>query len=72
MANQGHGHRGRPRDSSQPPPGFDQEAFMEAMGAAFTTISYTRVVGDQEGSSDLQWFRVHHPLTSEGGGETQW
>ena len=41
---------------------------MEAMGAAFTTISYTSVAGGQGGSSDLQRFRVHHPLTSEGGG----
>ena len=37
MASRGRGRRGRPQGSSRPPPGFDQQAFVKAMGAAFTT-----------------------------------
>ena len=53
MASQGRGRRGRPRGSSPPPPGFGQQAFVEAMGAAFTTIAHTSAVGGQGGLSDL-------------------
>ena len=57
--------RGHPRGSSRPSPGFDQQAFVEAMGAAFTTIA----TGGQGGPSDLQRFREHHPPTFRGGGD---
>ena len=70
MANRGHRRRGRPRGSSRPLPGFDQQAFMEAIGAAFTTIAHTSAVGGQGGSSDLQRFRVHSPPTFRGGGDS--
>ena len=42
---------------------------MEAMGAAFTTITQTSATGGQGGSSDLRRFRVHHPPTFRGGGD---
>ena len=53
MASRGRGRRGRPRGSGRPSPGFDQHAFVEAMGTAFTTIAQTSVAGGQGGSSDL-------------------
>ena len=37
------------------------------MGAAFTTISHTSAAGGQGGLSNLQRFKVHHPLTFMGG-----
>ena len=33
------GRRGRPRGDGRPPPVFDQQAFIEAMGAAIATAS---------------------------------
>ena len=69
MASRGCGRRGRPRGSSQPSLGFDQQTFVEAMGAAFTTIAQARVVVSQGGPSDLQRFREHHPPTFRGGGD---
>ena len=53
MASREHGRRGRPRGNSRPPLGFDQQAFVEAMGAAFTTIAHTSATGGQGGPSDL-------------------
>ena len=47
------GHRGCPRGTSQAPPGFDQQAFIEAIGAAFTTIAQTSAIRGQGGSSNL-------------------
>ena len=69
MASRGHERRGRPRGSSRPPPGFDQQAFVEAMDDAFTTIAQTSVVRGQGGPSDLQRFRAHHPPSFRGGGD---
>ena len=69
MASRGCGRRGHPRGSSRPPPGFDQRAFVEAMGAAFTTIAQASAAGGQGGPSDLQRFRAHHPLAFRGGGD---
>ena len=69
MAIRGRGCRSHPQGSSQPPPAFNQQAFMEAMGTALTTIVQTNVVGGQGGPSDLQRFRVHHPPTFRGGGD---
>ena len=70
MANRGHERRGRPRGSSQPLPGFDQQTFVEAMGAVFTTIAHTSAAGDQGGLSNLQRFKAHHPPTFMGGGDS--
>ena len=69
MASQGRGRRGHPRGTSQAPHGFDQQAFIEAMGAAFTTIAQTSVASGQGGSSNLQRFKAHHPPTFMGGGD---
>ena len=67
MASRGRGRRGCPRGRSQPHPGFDQQEFVEAMGAAFTTIAQASAAGDQGGPSDLQRFRAHPPPTFKGG-----
>ena len=69
MASRGCGGRGHPRGSSRPVPGFDQQAFVEAMGAAFTTIAQASATSGQGGPSDLQRFRAHHPPTFRGGGD---
>ena len=61
MESQGRGRGGRPKGTSQAPPGFDKQAFIEAMGIAFTTIAQTSAVGIQGGSSNLQRFKAHHP-----------
>ena len=76
MASRGRRRRGRSWGTSQAPPGFDQQAFIENMGAAFTTIAHTSAVGGQGGggggggSSNLWRFKVHHPLTFMGGGDS--
>ena len=69
MASRGRGHKGRLRGTSQAPPSFDQQAFIEAMGVAFTTIAQTNTVGGQGGLSNLQRFKAHHPSTYMGGGD---
>ena len=53
MASRGRGCRGRPRGDSQPSPVFYQQAFMEAMGVAFTSIAQASVAGGQEGLNNL-------------------
>ena len=84
MASWGRGSRGRRRrgggrSNNLLPPAFDQQAFMEAIGAASTTIAQASVttatiaqasatVG-QGGLSNLQRFKAHHPLTFKGGGD---
>ena len=69
MASRERGRRGRPQGSSRPPHGFDQQAFVEAMGTVFTTIAQASVVGGQGVPSDLQRFRAHHPPTFRDGGD---
>ena len=44
MASRGHRRRGRPRGSSRPPPGFDQQAFVEAIGAEVAIIMQASAV----------------------------
>ena len=69
MASQGRGRRGCPRGISQAPLGFDQQAFIEVIGAVFTTIAHNSAVGGQGWSSNLQKFKAHHPSTFMGIGD---
>ena len=69
MASRGRGRRGRPRGASQAPPVFDQEAFIEAMGAAIATATQADAARGQGGASNLQRFKAHHPPTFTGGGD---
>ena len=69
MPSRGRGRRGRPRGTGQAPPVFDQQAFVEAVGIAAATITQASVAGSQEGPSNLQRFRAHHPLIFTGGGD---
>ena len=69
MTSRGSGRRGRPRGSSRPPPGFDQHAFVKAMGAAATAIAQASETGGQGGPSNLQRFIAHHPPTFTRGGD---
>ena len=69
MASRGRGHKGRPWGTSQAPPIFDQQAFVEVVGIAATAIAQASAVGSQGGSGNLQRFRTHHPLTFTGGGD---
>ena len=54
MASRGRGRRGRPRGASQAPPFFDQEAFIEAMGAAIATATQADAARVQGGASNLR------------------
>ena len=69
MESRGRGHRGHPRGSNRPPLGFDQQAFVAAMGAVATAITQASAVGVQGGPSNLQRCIAHHPLTITGGGD---
>ena len=69
MASQGRGRRGRPRGTSQAPPVFDQQAFVEAVGIAVVAIAQASVTGSQGGPSNLHRFRAHHSPTFTGGGD---
>ena len=53
MASRGRGRRGRLRGNSHPPPVFDKQAFIEALGAAVATFAQANAVGDQGGLSNL-------------------
>ena len=48
---------------------FDQQTFTEAVGIAAIAIAQASAVGSQEGPSNLQRFRAHHPPTFTGGGD---
>ena len=69
MASRGRGRRGCPRGTGQAPPVFDQQAFVEVVGITDAAITQAGVAGSQGGSSNLQRFRAHHPLTFTGGGD---
>ena len=45
MASRGRGRRGRPRGIGQAPPVFDQQAFVEVVGIAATTIAHAGIAG---------------------------
>ena len=44
MASRGRGRRGDGRGNNQPPPAFDQQAFMKVISAATATIVQVSVV----------------------------
>ena len=69
MASRGRGRRGCPRGSSQAPPIFDQQAFVEAVLIAAAAIAQASATGSQGGPSNLQRFRAHHPPIFTGGGD---
>ena len=48
---------------------FDQQAFVEAMGAAAATIAHATATGGQGGPSNFQRFTAYHPPTFIGGGD---
>ena len=48
---------------------FDQQTFDEAVGITANTIARASVAGRQEGPSNIQRFRTHHPSTFTGGGD---
>ena len=50
-------------------PFFYQQAFTEAMSAAFTSFPQASATEGQGGPSDLQRFKTHHPPTFIGGGD---
>ena len=49
--------------------GFDQQAFVEAMGAAAAAIAQASAAGGQGGPSNLQRFIAHHLRTFTGEGD---
>ena len=69
MASRGRGRRGRPQVVSQAPPIFDQHAFAEVIGVAAAAIAQASAANSQEGPSNLQRFKSHHPPTFTGGGD---
>ena len=66
MVSRGRGHRGGGRDNNQPPPAFDQQAFIEAISVIVATIAQTSATGGQGGTSNLQRVKAHHPPTFKG------
>ena len=68
MASRGRGHRGRPQGNSRPSPVFDQQTFVEVMGAAAAAIAQASTSGGQGGPINLQWFIAYHPLAFRGEG----
>ena len=69
MVSRGRGRRGRPRGDGRPPHVFDQQSFIEAMGAAIATAAQANAARGQGGASNLQRFKAHHPPTFMGGGD---
>ena len=53
MASRGRGRRGRPLDTSQAPPTFDQRAFAEAVGITAAAIAQAGIAGRQEDPNNL-------------------
>ena len=65
----GRGHRGHTRGIGQAPSVFDQQTFAEAVGITAAAIAQAGIADSQEGPSNLQRFRAHHPPTFTGGGD---
>ena len=53
MASRGRGRRERPWGTGQTPPGFDQQAFVEAIGIVAAAIAQAGIAGSQGGPSNL-------------------
>ena len=68
MASRGRGRRGRPRDASQAQLVCDQQAFVEAVGIATTTIAQTCAIVSHRRSNNLQRLEAHHPPMAIKGG----
>ena len=51
------------------PPVFDQQAFVEGIGAAAAAIAQASTSGGQGGPNNLQRFMAYHPLAFRGGGD---
>ena len=76
MANRGRGRRGGGQNNNPLLLTFDQQAFIEAIGAATATIAQANAVAatnaqasatvSQGEPSNLQRFKAHHPLTFKG------
>ena len=69
MAGRGKGHRGGGQGDNHLPSVYDQQAFMEAIGVAATTIAQASATVSQGGLSNLQRFKALHPPTFRGGGD---
>ena len=69
MAGRGKGRQGDGQGDNQLPQAFDQQAFMEAIGVAATTIAQANAMVSQGGSSNIQRFKTHRPPTFKGGGD---
>ena len=67
MTSQGRGRRCGGWSNNQPPPAFNQQAYMVAISAVTATISQASATASQGGSSNLQRFKAHHALTFRGG-----
>ena len=53
MASRGRERGGHPHGSNRPPLAFDQQAFIEAMGATAVAIAHVSAVGGKGGPSNL-------------------
>ena len=69
MASRGRGRRGRPHGIGHASSVFDQLTFVEVVGVTAAAIAQAGIACRQEGPSNLQRFRAHHPLTFTGGGD---
>ena len=67
MASRGRGRRERPWGTGQTQPGFNQQAFAEAVGITAAAIAQASIAGSQGGPSDLHRFRAHPPTFTGGG-----
>ena len=52
------------------PPAFNQQAFIEAIGATTIMIAHAYEIVSRGGSNNLQRFEAHHPPTVRGGGNS--
>ena len=69
MASRGRGRRGRPQGTGQAQLVFDQQTFDEAVGSTVNAIARAGIACRQEGPSNPQRFRTHHPPIFTGGGD---